>query len=125
MDINIENFLGLNAVFVILLVVYFLRAKNSSLRPSKLKFEKQGVSGNASTVSEGKTLMTTELGDERDLNVMFNFNGYTWDAFEVLGIPAGSSMESAKEAHQKLIAHCDVSSRELYDKALLAIKLKS
>lgn len=26
----------------------------------------------------------------RELNVFFNWNGHTWEAFEVLGIPAGS-----------------------------------
>src|SRR5580704_10984815 len=28
---------------------------------------------------------------ERSLNVVFNYNGHSWDAFEVLGLPAGSS----------------------------------
>ena len=29
----------------------------------------------------------------RELNVFFNWNGHTWEAFEVLGIPAGSSRD--------------------------------
>ncbi len=38
---------------------------------------------------------------ERDLNVFFNWNGHTWDAFEVLGCPAGASREAVVQAfHQ-------------------------
>jgi hypothetical protein len=37
----------------------------------------------------------------RQLNVFFNWNGHTWDAFEVLGVPAGASRESVIQAfHQ-------------------------
>lgn len=34
----------------------------------------------------------------RQLNVFFNWNGHTWDAFEVLGVPAGASRESVIQA---------------------------
>lgn len=34
----------------------------------------------------------------RQLNVFFNWNGHTWDAYEVLGVPAGSSRESVIQA---------------------------
>ncbi|CAN5423442.1 hypothetical protein BH10BDE1_BH10BDE1_28560 [soil metagenome] len=30
----------------------------------------------------------------RQLNIFFNWNGHTWDAYEVLGIPAGASRET-------------------------------
>jgi hypothetical protein len=38
---------------------------------------------------------------EKPLNVLFNWNGYTWDAYEVLGIPAGSSREAVRLAFQR------------------------
>lgn len=31
--------------------------------------------------------------ESRQLNVFFNWNGHTWDAFEVLGIPAGANRD--------------------------------
>jgi hypothetical protein len=34
----------------------------------------------------------------RQLNVFFNWNGHTWDAYEVLGVPAGSSRETVIQA---------------------------
>lgn len=35
---------------------------------------------------------------ERQLNVFFNWNGHTWDAFEVLGVPAGAKREVVVQA---------------------------
>ena len=36
--------------------------------------------------------------ETRQLNVFFNWNGHTWDAFEVLGLPAGAGRESVVQA---------------------------
>ena len=35
---------------------------------------------------------------ERSLNCWFQFNGETWDAFEVLGVPAGSTKDACFKA---------------------------
>ena len=43
----------------------------------------------------------------KSLNVLFNWNGHTWDAYEVLGIPAGSSSESAHQAFERAAALAD------------------
>ena len=34
----------------------------------------------------------------RQLNVFFNWNGHTWDAYEVLGLPAGAARHAVIEA---------------------------
>ncbi len=39
-----------------------------------------------------------QLGESRQLNVFFNWNGHTWDAFEVLGVPAGAKREVVVQA---------------------------
>ena len=36
--------------------------------------------------------------ETRQLNVFFNWNGHTWDAYEVLGLPAGAGRESVVQA---------------------------
>lgn len=36
--------------------------------------------------------------ETRQLNVFFNWNGHTWDAFEVLGLPAGAGRDSVVQA---------------------------
>ena len=38
---------------------------------------------------------------EKSLNVLFNWNGHSWDAYEVLGLPAGSSFDAAKNAYAR------------------------
>ncbi len=43
----------------------------------------------------------------KSLNVLFNWNGHTWDAYEVLGVPAGSSLESARSAFERAVALAD------------------
>lgn len=43
----------------------------------------------------------------KSLNVLFNWNGHTWDAYEVLGIPAGSSSEAAHAAFERAAALAD------------------
>jgi hypothetical protein len=59
---------------------------------------------------------------EKVLNVMFNWNGHTWDAYEVLGIPAGSSREAAQAAYQRVSAQCDSESLPFLKAALEAIQ---
>lgn len=58
---------------------------------------------------------------ERPLNVMFNYNGETWDAYEVLGLPAGSSLERADEAYKKACAGVDPTSRGFIEAAHRAV----
>lgn len=48
---------------------------------------------------------------ERPLNVIFNWNGETWDAYEVLGLPAGSSQEKVAKAYQESLARVDEKSK--------------
>ena len=38
------------------------------------------------------------ISESRQLNVFFNWNGHTWDAFEVLGVPAGAKREVVVQA---------------------------
>ena len=42
-----------------------------------------------------------ETSREKSLNVLFNWNGHSWDAYEVLGLPAGSSFDSVKNAYAR------------------------
>jgi hypothetical protein len=58
---------------------------------------------------------------EMALNVFFMWNGHSWDAYEVLGIPAGSSREAAMAAFQKAAAGCDAESLLFFQAALDAI----
>lgn len=55
------------------------------------------------------------------LNVIFNYNGHDWDAYEVLGLPAGSSPQKVEEAYQRAISQVEESSRTFLTTAYQAI----
>lgn len=52
---------------------------------------------------------------------MFMYNGHVWDAFEVLGVPPGSSVELIKEAFDASIKKSDQGTHEFLKEALTAI----
>jgi hypothetical protein len=59
---------------------------------------------------------------EISLNAFFNWNGHSFDAYEALGIPAGSSLESAHSAYLQAISGAAASGDEdskLFFKAAL------
>lgn len=58
---------------------------------------------------------------EKSLNVMFNWNGHSWDAYEVLGVPAGSSRDSVTAAYHHARAKCDAESLPFLQAAYEAI----
>lgn len=77
-----------NAILVILLLYLFFKDKN----------KKHGGTFNIN--KKGRPLDFTEIfsGRAKELNVVFNHNGESWDAYEVLGLPAGSSLEEVEKA---------------------------
>jgi len=101
----------LNAVIVILLVAYFLTVKKKQ-HPTKLNFK-------AEKPLEDFSALIRDV----PLNVFFNYNGHSFDAYEVLGAPAGSTPEEIQNAYQKTLATAtDPTSREFYKVALEAIQ---
>lgn len=56
------------------------------------------------------------------LNVHFNYNGHDFDAYQVLGIPAGSSLENVEIAFRQALEKSDPASREFLEAALRAIQ---
>lgn len=58
---------------------------------------------------------------ERPLNVIFNYNGESWDAYEVLGLPAGSSLERCEQALHESLQRVDTGARPFMEAAFSAI----
>ncbi len=57
--------------------------------------------------------------------IYFVFNGHEWEAFEVLGLQSGVSLETATRHYQELIKNSDPSTFEFYDAAFTSVlKLK-
>jgi hypothetical protein len=45
--------------------------------------------------------ITQTQGKMRSLSVIFNYNGHTFEAHEVLGLPAGADLEQIQSAYRK------------------------
>lgn len=55
-------------------------------------------------------------------NIWFNWNGHSWCAFEVLGIPGGSSVLRAQEAFRQGLANSAPDSHPFLNEAIQAIE---
>lgn len=92
-------FLINGAVILFIIARMILGRKNS--RPTPLQVgDTKNPPLNPETVETSRPEpqeFSTKEG-ERSLNCIFIFNGHNWDAFEVLGIPAGSSRDAIMRA---------------------------
>lgn len=61
---------------------------------------------------------------EKALNAFFDFQGTKYDAFEVLGLPAGASIKSAQSAFNAQFLSAQGSQRALLKAALEAIRTR-
>ena len=59
--------------------------------------------------------------DSKTLNIIFNYNGHSWDAYEVLGVPAGANLVVVTEAYQSCIRRCEKDSIDFFETAYKAI----
>lgn len=57
----------------------------------------------------------------RNLNILFNYNGHTWDAYEVFGLPAGASLADVTQAYQFELRRADPASHAFLETAYRAI----
>lgn len=111
---TVNSFLILIGGFVIFLIVYFQSSKKKKY-PTKLDMKKSEPSLPHGTARQAAS-------EPRMLNVMFNYNGHSFDAYQALGIPAGSAWSEVRAAFDKSLAENDPSAKEFYLTALNAIK---
>lgn len=110
--------------FALLIGVLFFRRPRRGMRLR--------MGGRRSTDYKGQTLrgkispdmaMPRGGGDERTINVIFSFNGETWDAYEVFGLPAGSGMPVVEAAYRESLERVEESSRAFLHAAFRAIEV--
>ena len=127
MDPNVKNFLIVNGIVVLALVFYFLKRRNN--QPTVLKMKKSAgseVAAVSQSVPEPQeAILNGERPKGRDLNVIFVFNGHPFDAYEALGLPAGSPMPAVKRAYEDSVKKVNADSREFIDKAYESICRKT
>lgn len=131
MDPAVKKYLFGYAVVVILLAASFLFMRRGSKRPVQLRL-KEGpptspfeIGKVASAPPLKKAVASAPPPPSREdviaLNPLFNWNGHTWDAYEVLGLPAGSSIQSVHNAYAKIAANADDDSKLFFKAAYDAI----
>jgi hypothetical protein len=105
-----SRFLLINLGVVLLLLILFLR--KSKVAPTRFNLSPKKLP----TKSNLKTA-------ERNLNCMFQYNGHTWDAHELLGVPAGAPAEAIKAGYDQAIKNSvDQQSKAILEAALSALK---
>lgn len=82
-------------------------ASTAATSKSAAAKSRSNAAANTNTNADGDT--DPGYREEKSLNVMFQWNGMSFDAFEVLGIPAGSSRASVQSAYQQLLTQGDPS----------------
>ncbi|MEK2644699.1 hypothetical protein [Bdellovibrio sp. BCCA] len=131
---NSQDFLTLNLVGAGAFIFWYLVSRGGSRRPTQLNMKaKDSAPPLMEATPEPPTTAGVALRRHPDvegtvtksLNVMFNYNGHSWDAYEVLGVPAGASLKIVTEAYQAAIRRSDKESLEFLETAYKAILNKS
>ena len=132
-----QAFLLLNLSVGGFLILAFWFGRSRIKAPARLKLRGGGTATSAmgfgSQHSQNLTPMvisaealkaSTEFSPikQKSLNVIFMYNGHSWDAYEVLGIPAGSRLEAVREAYKKALANTEPASLPFIECALKAIE---
>lgn len=120
-----QAFLWTNIGIALIVVLLFLIGRKSITSPSKLNLRKgdtpaEKQSGKAPVHFHSKSRDPLDA-NMKSLNVMFMYNGHNFDAYEVLGVPAGARMEMVQAAFDKAISQ-QGSDRDFLEAALSAIK---
>lgn len=119
---SFEQFLTLNMVVFALLAIVFFWGRRGQRSPTSLDMASKRFNSVETLADlEFKKLLHSSVDTNMEASSLFNYNGHTWDAYEVLGIPAGSSLEVIKEAFEKALRRSDVSSHTFFKLALTAV----
>lgn len=144
---NSQDFLTLNLVAAGAFVLWYLLSRGGARRPTQLNLHAKdsappilppeevlrgsaqrsvattGTSAQAATAQSFRSphIKPEASSEAKILNVMFNYNGHSWDAYEVLGVPAGASLRMVTEAYQVGIQRSAKESLEFLETAYSAI----
>lgn len=133
---NSQLFFILNFVIGGLFLIWFLSArKGGGSGPTRLRLTERAQQGPPSAPKAGPPVErggrapgpAPEPEPEPDrpapknLNVLFLYNGHDWDAYAILGLPAGASLPVVTAKYQELIQSADQGKSEFYEAAYRAI----
>lgn len=115
-----QLFFILNLVVAVALTLWFLSGRKGNSKVSSLDLKK----GEFFPKEEAPVELKKQAVPVKQLNVLFMYNGHDWDAFEVLGLPAGCSFKMVTQRFQELIRDADQGKLEFYQAAYEAILKK-
>ena len=149
---NSQDFLIMNAVGAGAFIGWYLVSRGGGRKPTQLKMDTHDsgpvLVTQADKTAEGGSLeqkqpaaahpasaaryrrqdpVHPDLANRprpKILNVMFNYNGHSWDAYEVLGVPAGANIAMVTEAYHTAVRRSDKESIEFLETAYKAILQK-
>lgn len=120
-----QAFFWANAGIALLVILIFLIGKKGIVAPSKLNlkkgYQKPGVVPKGSRYASAATFNSHSGDREKSLNILFMYNGHTFDAYEVLGVPAGASFEMVQKFYNEAVSR-NGQDKEFLEAAYFAIK---
>jgi hypothetical protein len=118
--VNSQLFFLLNLVFGVIFLIWFLSSRrDGKLKPTQLKMK---TKDNAAQPAPLPGKIDAEMQErQKSLNIFFIYNGHDWDAYEVLGVPAGARLSDVTAQYQKMIISADRGQHEFLEAAYRAI----
>ncbi len=110
------------------LVALFFFGRFSGIRTSTRLYLRR--KSNTDVLGRGKPLTMSaearaarpEENSAKSLNVIFMFNGHSWDAYEILGLPAGAPLAMVEASYAKLKTSVSPDSREFVEMAYRVLR---
>ncbi|MNJ98399.1 hypothetical protein D3C87_161650 [compost metagenome] len=130
---NSQDFLIMNVVGAGAFIFWYLAARGGTKGPTQLNLKASDseplvtpAESSPAVQAEGAAAIHAQHPDwgahrTKTLNVMFNYNGHSWDAYEVLGVPAGANLKLVTESYHDAIRRCDKESVEFLETAYRTI----
>jgi hypothetical protein len=133
--VDSQLFFYINLGLGVFFLLWFLAGrKNRGMSPTRLKLRnpthhtppaKDRPDPPSQVEPQFSTSDDTAVKNAKRLNILFLYNGHDWDAYQVLGVPAGASLSLVTERYQQLIREAqDKGQIEFYQAAYNAILKK-
>ena len=122
MDSQLFFFINM-IVAAFFLIWFWLGRRNAGRTPTQLRLRNEDTPPK-SPLEARNNIDELAVQKAKSLNILFLYNGHDWDAYQVLGLPAGASLPLVTERYQQLIRQADAGQLLFYESAYQAILKK-
>lgn len=105
-EMGLSKFFAIYFLLGIFLVFWILFSKRK--KPSRLNMRKGSERLPEMNIRKDEKTGKS-YGKEKSLDCFFMYNGHEFNAYEVLGVPAGCQLTVAKQAYEELKSEADMS----------------